>query len=607
MEAPEIPLPQEDSIKIEGFKNPLYLVIIGFATPRVLEAARRSKKEIAHILVIEPSLGHFHQTLKRDWVGDLTKDESIEFLIGIEPRDMMPYLYKIFTKSDAKLGSRATKCANPEIIVDPFAYPPVDGKNNPIADQISKIVIDSVHQVFLSMGCSSDSFNRLEQTINNEKSLQDCYRIQPLFEKFSQTPAIVLGAGPSLDDFIKEYKLGGIEDKALIIACDASLGLLLKNGIKPHIVTRCERKFTKIFNGIKKENTEDIFYAAYPWCSPEYFDLFSESFMLFRSNGVCRFTHPFDPGNVNGGVSSANAALELAYLFKCPKIYLAGIDLCFIGEQSHIEGTEVEFDIEKSRPKWTEIEGNSGKVTTIPVWNRCLNEYAGGVVKYEAQKFTFNTSKQGAKIPGVDLIEWGKIKEDLSKSTSTLKPLDLIRKYLDKHPPGYGETFKQKKITAAIELEKIKHDLEKLFLNIHDTLMVGNREEERAVAQLKAIDNPKEFFTNSDTLLKNFNNMYQEPCRQIDAFKKKYFTNEIFSITVMDICQIDLFQMENRCSSLKNIEPHEYLRLKTYTLLNLTLFRQFHYYLTMLINLLKNGANMSVEYKPFHYPDWGKE
>jgi len=584
MEHPETPVPIDPNITVSGLKNPIYLVIVGFTTTKVLETARKSGKTIKNILIIEPDYGRFHQTIRRDQITHLVNDPTIDFIVGIPPEKLYPHIYQIFLKSDPGGNPRTTRCQTPEIVTDPFAYPSVNGDIPKEAQEVTQAVIETARQVFLSFGCASDSHTRWEQLWRNRENLQKCYKISPLFDKFKDIPAVVVGAGPSLQEFIDAYRNFNLKDKCLIIACDASLRKLLDNGIRPHIVTRCERKLTTIFRDVERSDTRDIFYAAYPWCSPEYFDLFESSFMLFRGNGVCRWSG-YEPGEVNGGVSSANAALELAYLFGCKKIILTGVDLCFLDGRSHSDGTEVEFDPEKSRAKWKEIRGNSGPVTSIPVWMRCLKEYEGAVFKRPDIE-VFNTSLKGAKIEGTKTETWEVLKDSVLSGGHY--PLQTIKKHLEVHGPEYKERFEAKAKVTVQWLTQIKRDLDKLFLMVEDVVVTAKREEEKAVNQLRALNDPPEFFMNVDGVRQGLIKVFEEPARQIDQFKSKNYVHELFTQIILDICQADYFSTENKYFGLPNFTKYEHDRLRRYTGIQIDLFRTYHYYIGLLLKMMEN-------------------
>jgi hypothetical protein len=591
----EKPTGIDDDITLQGLKNPVYLVLIGFATRKILDAARKSTKSIHRVLIIEPSMETFHALIKREYIGDIIEDEKVDLLVDVPMEDLPVQIQKIFSRTTGKLGPNPALCLNPEIFEDPFSFPPKDKETKELSNRIIKIVQDASKQVFLSMGCAADTFSRWEQTIRNEKNIQEAYKIGSLFGKFKDIPAIVVGGGPSTEQFIEAAKKYDLQNRAIIIACDASLKRLLKEGITPHLVTRCERKFTTIFSGLDREKTKDVYYVAYSWTPPEFFDLFDNKFMVFRNNGVNEWTG-YQPGAVNGGVSAANAALELAWHLGCQTAYLAGIDLCFIDDKSHMSGTEVEFDIEKSKPKWTKIESNTGEMcTTIPVWYRCLQEYRAGIWKYAQNGMKcFNTSKKGAKVQGADLLEWEVVDSQLPKESFVRA---RIVANLDKNPDSEEGRYISKKEKAVAYLTNLKTDLFKLFLFLDDAMTTAKREELKVVHQLKAHYEPVDFFNNSESIKKNLVQVYTEPARQIDVFKSKWFPQKDFCELVLDTCQLDLFHTENRMHGLKNLVPMEHERLKTYIGIHAVLLRLIETYTIRMLDLFSKGPDV-IKFDP---------
>lgn len=585
----DVPINQDD-IKISGLTNPTYLVIVGFATRRVYDQALRTvdpvtgkPKQIAYTLIIEPDLATFNNTLKTENVRDLIEAKNVDMIIGIPPDRLFPEIYKVFIKEDKAVGSRCLRSMQPEIISDPFAYPFNDGKPAPVVQEIADLVQETAKQVFMSMGCASDSHFRWEQLYRNKENLKSAYKIEPLFGKFGTVPAIVVGAGPSMEDFITAYHRYKLREKSVIIACDASLKRLLKHDIKPHIVTRCERKLTKIFSGIEKKDTQDIYYAAYPWTDKEFFDLFDDKFMLFRDNGVCHWTG-YKPGAVNGGVSSANAALELAFLMGCQNIVLTGIDLCFQDGKSHVDGTEVEFDIENSRPKWTEITGNDGLVTTIPVWKRCLNEYTKDISRHPGHDL-FNTSLKGAKILGTQVKPWAEISHLFESDAHAGR---RISKNLVKPTEEANKKFEANCEELKENLKILISDIEKVLLTVRDQILTCSREEEKLVMQL-ANFTFKDYFDQVFHLQKQLTNVFQAPAKTVDGFKAKYYTKSWFNHAILDTCQLDLMTTENKCAGLVNTIPIDHNRLKIYCQIQTSLFTLFMYYAKKMLTMFETG------------------
>jgi hypothetical protein len=585
LDNPATPVEIDPAIKVSNIKNPACVIIAGFSTRRVVDAVRNYtddqgyKKEVGYIVVVEPNISRFHATIQREWIGDLVDDKNVHIIVGVEPENLHGHLYQIMTAHDGGRVSNAGRSQAPEFVIDPFSF---DGQS---AKPILTAVQETAKSVFLAMGCASDSHYRWERMIQNEKNLQDCYKIKPLFDKFKGKTVVVLGAGPSMEDFIKYNEVYDLQNKSLIIACDAALKRLLKHNIKPHIVVRCERKETLIFDGIKKEDTAGIYYAGYPWCAPAYFNLFEKSFMVFRDNGVCKWTG-YDPGSANGGVSSANAALELAYLFGAEDIVVSGVDLCFLGGKSHIEGTEVEFDIEKSKPKWTEIAGNSGnKVTTIPVWNRCLKEYEGATHRNPGRK-VYNTSLNGAKISGMEVKGWDSLAELFKYDVNAVK---TIENNLEKHTPAYAEELSKRREKTVTVLKECEKAMGKFFGNIEDTMETALREEKKIMEQIKKVQVPSDFFNAYEGAKGSLIQLFSDPCRQVDNLKVGMFTKELFSLVVLDVCQHDFFVTENKLFFLRNVVKPEHERLKQYIWMNISLISELYHYTKALIDLIEHG------------------
>jgi hypothetical protein len=108
-----------------------------------------------------------------------------------------------------------------------------------------------------------------------------------LKDKFKGKPGVVVATGPSLNK--NKHLLKGLEDKALLISCDATLKILLAMGVKPHLVTSLEREMAvvQLFEGIQKEQVEDVYLAACPVVYPEVYQTYpGPNIVIYR-----RFDH----------------------------------------------------------------------------------------------------------------------------------------------------------------------------------------------------------------------------------------------------------------------------------------------------------------------------
>jgi len=575
--APEEPIPTEDDVQVRGVNNPLCVVILGFGTSRVLDEILKMNKTISHIVVIEPNLNRFHATLKRHFCAHILDDKKIDFLLGVPDSEIQHHIYQAFTRFDPKDGSRAQTCLKPEIVPDPFVYSAKGVMGEVATKALTEKVLAASTSVFQSMGCASDTFNRWIQTQKNFETLQEAYSIDKAYNKFSDMPHIVVGAGPSMEEFIKVCKEKDLTKKACIIACDASLRRLLKEGIRPHFVTRCERKLTAIFDGVKKEDTDDIYYVSYPWCDVEFTKLFKNNIMVYRANGICNWSG-YKHAELNGGVSSANAGLQLAYELGAKEIIITGIDLCFIDNASHVPGTKVEFDIEKSRPLWKEIKTNEDKIATqIPVWKRCHGEYENSILKYKRNRKlnVYNTSLKGAVIAGTTVKSWDDLSNTFKKDVF---PIARLKKHLYKFNKKEKVAFEKRKKDAIDYLSQVLKDLKEVFAGLDDCLNNNLREEVKCMNQLKSQYEPKEYFRILGDVTKSLKEIYSSPAKVIDGFKGKHYNNALFTQLISDTLQLDIFKAENKVRSMKNVMPDEHERMKQYIFLHAQVFRLIEYY-----------------------------
>ena len=591
----EEPIPVENEVIVQGLTNPLCTIVLGFGTSRVVEEILSLKKTISHIIVIEPSLNRFHATLRRHFIPHILEDKRIDFLLGVPANEIQHHIYQAMSRFDEKEGSRAQTSLRPEIVPDPFVY----GSDGIVGSEEAKVLTEKAlaasAALFQSMGCASDTFNRWSQSAKSFNTFQSAYSIDKAYNKFKDMPHIVVGAGPTMDEFIKECKEKDLTKRACIIACDAALRRLLKEGIRPHFVTRCERKLTSIFEGIKREDTDDIYYVSYPWCDVEFTKLFKNNIMVFRSNGICNWTG-YKHAGLNGGVSSANAALQLAYELGASEIVITGIDLCFIDNKSHVTGTKVEFDIEKSKPHWKTVKNNLGEeVTQIPVWKRCHGEYENSIIKYKRSRKLkiYNTSLKGVPIHGTEVKRWHELGSLFQKLCD---PIKRLKKHLYKFPDSEKERFDKKIVDSIAYLNKVKKSLKEVFNSLDDSINNNLREEQKCILQLRSQYEPREYFRILQDVLKSLKEIYNMPAKVIDDFKSEFYNDYEFTQLISDTLQLDIFKVENKIRSLKNVIPTDHERMKQYVLLHSQIFRLIDYYAGETIALLE-GDDMSIDWE----------
>ncbi|WP_061248852.1 motility associated factor glycosyltransferase family protein [Leptospira alstonii] len=196
--------------------------------------------------------------------------------------------------------------------------------------------------------------NTFVNTANFPDSKNPRTRIELLKEKFANTPAMLVSAGPSL-----RSQCGWIQkvrDKIFLFSCDTSLKALLKFGIVPDGVITLDAQTHSFFHFMGAESSNVPLFA----------DLVSSPPIL-RSQKFTKIVHSLTAkyvvdasgelkrevtagsktaekllgpiGDIQSGGSVATTAFDLLRNLGCKPIFLVGQDLAYSGREIHSTGT----------------------------------------------------------------------------------------------------------------------------------------------------------------------------------------------------------------------------------------------------------------------------
>jgi hypothetical protein len=266
-------------------------------------------------------------------------------------------------------------------------------------------------------------------------------RLQPLYKKLAGRPVVCVAAGPSLDKNFMLLK--DIQDKCLIVAADAVLGKLLRNGIKPHIVTSLERvisTYRLFFSEVVEEfhdECRDILLVAQSLCVP---------WTSGRWPGPCCLVYKeevvldawFAGGVLGGsgltsGISVAHMNYTLAHYMGASSIAIIGQDLAF-GEDGSTHSESVGGGSKADRTGAIEIPGAlGGMVKTRRTWVSFLRFLE--TLVFSSGIPTSDCTEGGALIAGTTVEPFAGFIEDkiLRQTPLETTPAEVIR-------AGNGET-----------------------------------------------------------------------------------------------------------------------------------------------------------------------
>jgi len=171
----------------------------------------------------------------------------------------------------------------------------------------------------------------LLQTIANLAVIAREGNITALDGRFAGRPAVVVGAGPSLDENLPA--LAALQDRAVIIGADTTLRPLLAGGVRPHIMAAVDPAELNARHLAGVSGLDDVWLAAEGSLHPAAFGGFAGRTFLFKVsdhepwpwlNAV-----GLDCGLLRAWGSVVTSAFDLALRMGCSPIVFAGLDLSY--------------------------------------------------------------------------------------------------------------------------------------------------------------------------------------------------------------------------------------------------------------------------------------
>ena len=318
--------------------------------------------------------------------------------------------------------------------------------------------------IFLDRAYSYVPFRNL---LLNLRQFPSSFLVNGLKGAFENVPAIICGAGPSLEDSIDVLR--ELDNKAIILAGGSTLSSLSHYGIRPHFGVLVDPNLDEYHRMRSNWNFEIPLVYATRVC-PEVFDTMNvdpgylragiggmgELWMDERLN----IENPLMGSSLTDeAISVTTISLALAHELGCNPIILNGIDMAFTNEKQYAKGVQgykpisVE-DLEKKKLVENRVfqrkDKNDNSVFTSVKWlmeSSCLSAFA----KKHPEKTFLNATGGGIGIEGIEHTSLEEIKKNyLSKGYDILSWID--------------STIRQTQI--AVSEREIQKEIEELHTDI---------------------------------------------------------------------------------------------------------------------------------------------
>lgn len=181
----------------------------------------------------------------------------------------------------------------------------------------------------------------------NISLLPQSYIGTALFREFEGVPAIICGAGPSLDK--NGEQLLKLQDKALIISGATALCALAKKGVVPHFGTAIDPYHSQYYRVCAVQDIQIPFFYRNRLCH--------EALKVLKGKrlyipGTCGYTISewfenelgIQSEVIEEGHSVVNFSLQIAQALGCNPIILMGVDCAYTGEKCYAEDSNACLD-----------------------------------------------------------------------------------------------------------------------------------------------------------------------------------------------------------------------------------------------------------------------
>ncbi len=403
-----------------------------------------ARESTNHVLILEPSIERLAWVLGERDFSDVLSDQRLQFFVEANTDSIFSSLFHWL-----RIPERAFRMTADVVLF-----------SDKVGEKYREYFIKALDewksakiQIRRQFGEKDDSLLGLKYVCENLSLVAETPGIINFKSRFQNIPAVIVSTGPSLIRSLPHLKK--IQNKCLIISADASLNILLKHGIVPHLVATLERDLysKKFFEsaGLESEKLKS-FLVAYPFIPSEGLASYKGPIVFsYRDYGYFQFFNEIvEKGIIPSSSSVAHFSLNIAKFLNCSEVVLVGQDLAYDPDTfaSHAQGIAYEdwakpSDLSRMKARAKEerlgdvffVSGNTrDKVPTHSTYYSFLKEFS-----WEASQCGFpitNATDGGARIP---LIPWQPFEDATSGWTKDLNCFDI----LNRHYKREAGSFKQ--------------------------------------------------------------------------------------------------------------------------------------------------------------------
>ncbi len=289
----------------------------------------KQREKLQHILIFELNTEFFNLALRHMDLTPLLGDKRVILSIGEveDVAELLKPMKRAFMLEDIHTHKLLT-C---------FQF-------NPAYEDLSSAVFDFVSEYNIEGATQSISGRTfVENRLKHLTSMHHDNMLEELSDRFQGVPALIVAAGPSLDKNIREIRRA--VGKAVIIAADTVLPVLLKHDITPDFITSIDYNaptYEKIADTASDQRIQDINLICTSWVATTVSKTFPTRtiFWAFGENALERWINTSLGGAMSIGGAGTVAHLNFlsAKIMGCDPLIFVGQDLAHSYNKEHASG-----------------------------------------------------------------------------------------------------------------------------------------------------------------------------------------------------------------------------------------------------------------------------
>lgn len=404
--------------------------------------------------------------------------------------------------------------------------------------------------------CGVPFFNNLYR---NLYQLPNCYQGNHLFGKFKNIPAIVCGAGPSLEKNL--HILETLSDRAIIFAGATALNAVNARGFLPHFGVGIDpnpaQKTRLIAN--KAYQVPFLFRSRMNYKAVEaiHGDL---QYITGSGYGLTDWIEKelgIAGENIDEGFNVVNFSLSLASAMGCFPIILVGVDLAYTEMKSYYSGVishptddfKKDFTTKSSEEELLEINDIYGKpVLTQWKWLAESSWYTR-IAQSNSDKLIINATEGGIGMKGIPNKPLSEVADYLLN-----RQFDLLTRI-------HGE-IQNSQNPSLIQDEKIEQLIKELKDSLDRCLWIYTEMQEKIIEELNSDFDDSSFLSKLKVEV-----AYQNILNSFDTFFQEMIDEQLKKI------EHDIFDLQGKKKKRNELVAKKYVFLKNTASINSTLIQ----------------------------------